>query len=326
MVRMAVIVRKVVAIAVPMAAIASPMAVSDRAISPPNFAVDQPGRIKRQFTHAGRLTAAGSKLHRNRAKPATTFAMELVARTRIVLWEGGSLWAVDARPEAERTIRSTDSHAHHALQIVISLGGTFRLSTADGSVENAPVVVAADVAHWFEAEGRVALAFVEPESRLGRAISERLDFEGGMARVPADVVGDFAAEVAAATDPEALAAAGRALHERMAGDVRAGLPDFRVRRVLAWAQDNLETAGGLAEAAAVAGLSPGRLRHLFVEQTGLPFKTYLLWLRMTRAVTAISAGASLTQAAHEAGFADSPHFSRTFRRMFGIAPASLQMT
>ena len=34
-------------------------------------------------------------------------------------------------------------------------------------------------------------------------------------------------------------------------------------------------------------------------------------------------GASWTGAAHEAGFADSAHLTRTFVRMFGINPADL---
>ena len=34
-------------------------------------------------------------------------------------------------------------------------------------------------------------------------------------------------------------------------------------------------------------------------------------------------GSSLTEAAHEAGFADSAHLSRTFRATFGIAPSFL---
>jgi AraC-like DNA-binding protein len=34
-------------------------------------------------------------------------------------------------------------------------------------------------------------------------------------------------------------------------------------------------------------------------------------------------GRSRTEAAHETGFADSAHLSRTFRQMFGISPAML---
>ena len=39
----------------------------------------------------------------------------------------------------------------------------------------------------------------------------------------------------------------------------------------------------------------------------------------------VAKGKSLTTAAHEAGFADSAHFSRTFKRMFGIPAAALQI-
>jgi AraC-like DNA-binding protein len=75
-------------------------------------------------------------------------------------------------------------------------------------------------------------------------------------------------------------------------------------------------------AAGIACLSESRFSHLFVEQIGLPFRTYLLWLRLSIAVERMAAGDSLTVAAHDAGFADSAHFSRTFLRMFGI-PASV---
>lgn len=112
----------------------------------------------------------------------------------------------------------------------------------------------------------------------------------------------------------------------MAGSTIAHEPDPRVRKMIAWAARQLDGPVSLADVGAVGGLSPHRLRHLFVEQTGLAFRTYLLWLRLTRALERLATGASLTQSAHEAGFADSAHFSRTFKRMFGIAPATLRMT
>jgi len=93
----------------------------------------------------------------------------------------------------------------------------------------------------------------------------------------------------------------------------------------AWAAARLDTPVSLADAAAHVGLSRGRARHLFVESTGLPFRTYLLWLRLMQAVELFSAGSSLTDAAHGAGFSDSSHFSRSFRRMFGIAADSLRV-
>jgi AraC-like DNA-binding protein len=95
--------------------------------------------------------------------------------------------------------------------------------------------------------------------------------------------------------------------------------------VIEWVTPRLDQALSLRNVTKLVGLSPSRTRHLFVEQTGLSFRTYLLWLRLERAVQLFARGASLTEAAHGAGFADSAHLSRTFRRMFGIPAASLRL-
>jgi AraC-like DNA-binding protein len=42
-------------------------------------------------------------------------------------------------------------------------------------------------------------------------------------------------------------------------------------------------------------------------------------------VEAFAAGESLTTAAYRAGFADSAHLSRTFRRMYGMSAATLTL-
>jgi AraC-like DNA-binding protein len=257
--------------------------------------------------------------------------MEVLAQARIVMWEGAGLWVVDATPADIRDKKRTDFHAHHAIQVTISLGGHFTLGTADESVRADAVAVAADVQHVFEAEGLVAFAFIEPESRLGRAAARRLLSDKKVAAIPADLLGDFRARITAnyrATkrDDAMLVAMGRDLVAAFASDAKADAPDLRVRKVIAWAGQQLDRSVSLADAASVGDLSASRLRHLFVEQTGLPFKTYLLWLRLTRALEAFAGGASLTEAAHGSGFADSAHLSRTFRRMFGVAPSALRMS
>jgi AraC-like DNA-binding protein len=52
-------------------------------------------------------------------------------------------------------------------------------------------------------------------------------------------------------------------------------------------------------------------------------RPYLRWLRLARALQAAARGLSLTDAAHEAGFADAAHFTRTMRRHFGVTPGSM---
>ena len=94
--------------------------------------------------------------------------------------------------------------------------------------------------------------------------------------------------------------------------------DSRIQRVLEWLAGAGEGEVTAAKAASVACLSESRFSHLFVEETGLPFRTFVLWRRLMQAVGRAAAGDSLTMAAHQAGFSDSAHFSRTFLRMFGV--------
>ena len=100
--------------------------------------------------------------------------------------------------------------------------------------------------------------------------------------------------------------------------------DERIARALQLVRDWLGDAIPLSKIAAAVRLSPDRFRHLFVQETGVSFRAYLLWQRLERSLIAYVGGETLTNAAHTGGFADSAHFSRTFRRMFGIAPASVR--
>lgn len=68
-------------------------------------------------------------------------------------------------------------------------------------------------------------------------------------------------------------------------------------------------------------LSPSRLGRLFNEQVGQSFPTYVRWARLRRAVEAVRDGASLTDAAHAAGFTDSAHANRVCHEMFGMSPS-----
>jgi AraC-like DNA-binding protein len=252
--------------------------------------------------------------------------MKPLGRGRIVLWDGASLWAFDV-PRAPMERHSTEAHAHHALQLTLSAGGefTFRigLETADGPA----VLIAPDVPHVYRAEGRNLILFVEPESRLGAALLR--DLEGHpYIRPDPEKFADLAAQLTCIwegprPDDASLARLGQGIAARMAQIDAAGpATDPRIERVIDRIRGETDLRMTARTAAGIACLSEGRFSHLFVEQIGLPFRTYVLWRRLSVAVDRMAAGGSLTSAAHDAGFADSAHFSRTFLRMFGI-PASV---
>jgi AraC-like DNA-binding protein len=55
-------------------------------------------------------------------------------------------------------------------------------------------------------------------------------------------------------------------------------------------------------------------------------RSYARWLRLVQATERLADGDSITAAAHAAGFADGPHFTRAFKSMFGLAPSEVMST
>ncbi|MEY9535914.1 helix-turn-helix domain-containing protein [Sinorhizobium fredii] len=246
---------------------------------------------------------------------------------RIILWEGVSLWAFDVLPG--KPSASNREHAHHAFQLTLAAGGEVGIRTAAGLVPGPVILIAPDVRHAIEAAGRIALLFVEPESRAGAGLKQLLQ-GAPIARLPdlpnreADLRGIWEGPPLSETT---LIAVGMRLLERVLGSLSYGHAlDPRIARVLDRLDQRIESGLTAAEAAGIACLSESRFSHLFVEQVGLPFRTFLLWRRLMRAVEQLARGKHLTEAAHHAGFADSAHFSRTFQRMFGLPAASLELT
>jgi len=75
--------------------------------------------------------------------------------------------------------------------------------------------------------------------------------------------------------------------------------------------------------ARAVNLSETRLMILFKEYTGIPLRRYRLWHLMARAASLMTGGASLTDAAMQAGFSDAAHFCRNFKKHFGMSPVYL---
>ena len=243
---------------------------------------------------------------------------------RIVFWRGGSIWIGHAEEE-------TDFHAHHAIQITLALsGGTLRLRRPGEDWADYPAAItAAHQPHAFEARAElVALIFCEPESREGRTLRER--YRAGVATLAAASFAIEAKALAAAYEAgaadEAIATHARAIAASLT--MTQALPlaplDKRIERAIAVLRERLGETITMSEIAEAVHLSAERFRHLFLQETGIRFRPYVLWLRLELAVAAYAAGHNLTEASHAGGFADSAHFSRTFRRMFGVPAVGVQ--
>jgi transcriptional regulator GlxA family with amidase domain len=100
---------------------------------------------------------------------------------------------------------------------------------------------------------------------------------------------------------------------------------MRILKAIDWIARHVDEPLALADAAEIAGLSDSRFRHLFVAETGVAFRPYVLWTRLNRALELGFGGVSWTEAAYATGFADSAHLTRTCRRMYGLFPTSMRI-
>lgn len=248
--------------------------------------------------------------------------VELAGIGRVMFWEGGSLWLA-------RITGGNGPHLHHAVQISLPLSGTvlFRRSQGEDWVEYPGAVIAPDTPHAFHAPGRVvANILFEPECPAGRSLLARFGGQGISALPPAEVARLGAplarAYEAGAADAELVTIAKNVISELADVQRHAAATDPRVLKAIEYIRGHLDKSLSLSTVAAAVHLSPGRLRHLFVKETGVACKAYILWERLNLALSMGFGGATWTEAAHAANFADSAHLTRTCRRMFGMAPTS----
>ena len=243
-----------------------------------------------------------------------------------VAWDGGCLFI-------GRGGAIVPVHAHYAIQIAFGSvpGIAFRGSEREEWTRYFGAVIPSRQPHSMDAihVQPNAVIFVEPETRQGRAIAERW-LDDGIAALSEELVAKLAPPLFRAWSEErsasAIERASRHVVSVLAGGIEPlTVSDERILRAVAHIREHVDQPLTLDDVAGVAFLSPGRFRHLFVEETGMAFRPYVLWRRFLKVWELLAQGASISAAAHAAGFADAAHLSRTSKQMFGFPPSGMHV-
>lgn len=217
----------------------------------------------------------------------------------------------------------TPYHSHNAFKLVLSLEDRpVSVDGPRGQQRGPAVMVRANEHHRVRTFGAtVAVLFVEPEGPVGRALSA-LERHGGRWPAVSDGQRQQLSRLAEGGSRLGLEAAYEGLLETLSSDPPSFLPlDRRVQTTLRLLRAAEPERARTADLAGRVDLSPSRLAHLVHAELGLSVARYRRWRRLRKAAELIGLGATITDTAHECGFADSAHLSRTFVQMLGITPS-----
>jgi len=99
--------------------------------------------------------------------------------------------------------------------------------------------------------------------------------------------------------------------------------DRRIETILLTLDRDPSVLWNIAALAKLVGLSISRLRHLFRHEMGTALTQHLKEVRLRRAEHLLRTSfLSVKQIAEEAGHISGSHFSREFKKVFGVSPTA----
>lgn len=227
---------------------------------------------------------------------------------------------------------TTSVHKHHAIEIVLSIGKSFYIKGfANDPQESECCIISADFPHSFIGQNDYYLfIYLDPELSFARQLEDQLSISGnGLLHYKGQEISLARDQIIKRLEshnldtPQLDIIVTSLLNTLIEKPNQVRSIDDRIQQAIELVRGSLMEEIKLEKIASGIFLSPSRFAHLFKQQTGIPFRRYVLWFRIQAASKAVITGQNLTQAAYEGGFSDVAHFSRTFSEMFGIAPSEV---
>ncbi|MEG0440117.1 MAG: AraC family transcriptional regulator [Solibacillus sp.] len=218
-----------------------------------------------------------------------------------------------------------DNHQHHYIQVTLSLENSFTIEIENEVIQTTGVIINSNKTHKIKGtNGWQLFVLVNPESKFGEALSQKLS---GKAVYSFDYIDlDILSNVKKIEN--------RQQYEQFLKQLMASLQlnktfvhsplDSRIQQVIDFignAQFEEMTIKQLSEH---IFLSESRLSHLFKAEMGISLTSFLVHEKLLRAFKLIFTGMKMTDAAIEAGFYSSSHFTRSARDKLGMSPSAIR--
>lgn len=214
-------------------------------------------------------------------------------------------------------------HQHSAAHIMISLNDDIEVEVENETIRCKGILIPSGLSHTAKTYGNTVLVFlfdsttsVSKQIRSVRTMADESVFE------IRDSFHQFESSKINASCYEEFV---RGVFEcnGITAD-ESVMMDERIQSSLTYIQSRLNEKISCADVAKSVFLSEGRFSHLFREQVGMTFASYLIYQRVMKTYTDVINGISITDAALDSGFSSSAHFAEVSKRLFGLSATGIK--
>lgn len=218
------------------------------------------------------------------------------------------------------------THKHYALQLSISLNENMVITIGENSKKVKAFFLSSNVVHQLIAKGLHLTLLINPISPIGHFLQSK--FSGDFTNLTDSFAENLRnhlsyLQMGKITFIEFITRINSILDLfKFECEQDSHVGDDRIVRAIKYLDENFERVISLEEIAEQCHLSTSRFLHLFREKTNLNFRRYQLWNRLIKSLPSLTQ-TSITATAHQFGFTDSSHYTRTFKETFGVTPKFL---
>jgi len=221
----------------------------------------------------------------------------------------------------------TPFHSHNTMQLIFDIRKKFKFRTQHaGWGVYKTLIIKENVIHQLDTNHSVQLIiYVDAASDIAKAIRSKYLGQSDFFSPGAELL-DFVRpgeleQCLIEPDKGLLEKLVRRILDKLADNKNIASTDERVKKVIGLLASEHSGDMTISQLSGIVFLSESRLRTLFVRSTGVSLHRYIIWNKITHAISKIMNGATVAEAAIGCGFADSSHFHKMILQLFGISPS-----
>lgn len=219
-------------------------------------------------------------------------------------------------------------HRHLFLQIMISSNRDFEIDINGENIKSKAIIIDTDIPHSVYSNEELILILIDNTSDLANKIRS-MYLVGEKYFILDDYISENISSCLIKNYYPILTIED---YFKFIGDVcniigssnNRGIPiDNRISKVLEEIKSCKQSKHNLQDYAKKVYLSESRLSHLFKENTGVAFSSYMVMHKLQKAMAYILGGRSITEASLIAGFDSPSHFAGVIKRMTGMSASEI---